>query len=464
MLSNWTAYKTSGMDVEIKKLLEKYGKSVPRYTSYPPATQFRDTSPADSYRDCLRSLPEDQNISLYLHIPFCRSLCSYCGCMTKIVHNDSPIRDYVRLMEKEIEIFARASLSHHKISHIHFGGGSPNLLLYEDFISLLAKIQDNFVILPNAEIAMEADPRQLTRNKIHDYSLAGINRISLGVQDFQESTQKAINRIQPFSQIERCMSWIRDSGISSVNFDLMYGLPYQTTESVSDNLVKALSLEPDRIALFGYAHVPWMKPHQKLLEKHVLPNFSERYMQSEVARTILLKNGYFSIGMDHFAKETDSLLSAYRARSIKRNFQGYTDDNAGSLVGFGLSAISKLPKAYIQNTTQMHRYRDKIENGLFPDERWIHINNEDSLRGEIIENLMCYFSVDCAALCVRHGFPSDYLDQDLKKLQLMKEDGLLSIVERFVNVTKIGEAFIRPIAACFDRYYEEGNTLHARAI
>ncbi len=271
MLSNCATYKTSGMDVEIEKLLEKHGKPVPRYTSYPPATQFRDVSSADSYYDCLQSLPENQSISLYLHIPFCRSLCSYCGCMTKVVHNDSPIRDYVRLLEKEIEIVARASPSHYKISHIHFGGGSPNLLLSEDLISLLAGIRDNFVILPNAEIAMEVDPRQLTRNKIYDYSLAGVNRISLGVQDFQESTQKAVNRIQPFSQIKRCVSWIRDSGISSINFDLMYGLPYQTTESVSDNIVKALSLEPDCIALFGYAHVPWMKPHQKLLERYVLP-------------------------------------------------------------------------------------------------------------------------------------------------------------------------------------------------
>ncbi len=450
--------------MEIEKLLEKYGKPVPRYTSYPPATQFRDVSSADSYYDCLQSLPEDQSISLYLHIPFCRSLCSYCGCMTKVVHSDSPIRDYVRLLEKEIEIVARSSPSHYKISHIHFGGGSPNLLLSEDLISLLAGIRDNFVIFPNAEIAMEVDPRQLTRNKIYDYSLAGVNRISLGVQDFQESTQKAVNRIQPFSQIKRCVSWIRDSGISSINFDLMYGLPYQTTESVSDNIVKALSLEPDRIALFGYAHVPRMKPHQKLLEKYVLPNLYERYMQSEIARTIMLQNGYSPVGMDHFAKETDSLLSAYRACSIKRNFQGYTDDTAGALIGFGLSAISKFPSAFIQNTTQMHRYRDKIEKGLFPDERWIHINNEDSLRSDIIENLMCYFSVDCADLCVRHGFPPNYLDQDLEKLQLMRNDGLLSIIERSVNVAKIGESFIRPIAACFDTYYEEGNILHARAI
>lgn len=453
------------MDSEAKKLLEKYGGRAPRYTSYPPATQFRSADSADSYRDGLKALQKDHILSLYIHVPFCRSLCSYCGCMTRVVHNDDPIRDYVRMLEKEIDLVAATLPHRHRVSHIHFGGGSPNLLLNDDLGFLLNSIREKFLLLPDVEIAMEADPRQLTHNKINDYACAGVNRISLGVQDFNEDTQKAINRIQPFAQIELCVRWIRDSGIDAVNFDLMYGLPCQTVDSVADNIVKAVSLGPDRVALFGYAHVPWMKQHQKLLEKYALPDPAERYAQAEMARGILLQNGYCPIGMDHFAKETDTLLSACKTGSMKRNFQGYTNDNADVLLGFGLSAISKLPNAYVQNTTSPGLYKEKLEKGLFADERWIHISDEDRLRSDIIESLMCYFSVDCAALCRKHGFPATYFDRDLEKLGAMEGDGLLRVSGHSVTVTEAGVAFIRTIAACFDAYYsEEGPIIHVRTI
>lgn len=452
------------MDPDAKKLLEKYGGPVPRYTSYPPATRFHPVGCTDSYRDHLLALPEGETISLYLHIPFCRSLCSYCGCTMRVVHDDDLIRNYVRLLEKEINLVATTLRHHHSISHIHFGGGSPNLLLRDDISLLLTSIRANFSLAPDVEIAMEADPRQLTQDKAFDYARAGINRISLGVQDFQEKTQKAINRIQPFSQIESCTRWLRDAGINAINFDLMYGLPYQTVDSISDNVQKAMSLKPDRVALFGYAHVPWMKPHQKILEKYALPDMIERYDQSEIARDMLKQGGYSPIGMDHFARKNDPLAVAHETGVVKRNFQGYTNDRADTLIGFGLSAISRVPGAYVQNTTFFSSYKDKLENGIFPDERWIHITNEDRLRGDVIESLMCYFNVDCADTCKKHGFSAAHLDSDLEKLDMMKHDGLLKVKGRTISVTETGAVFIRAIAACFDAYYEEGIFRHARSV
>ena len=451
-------------DDSVKNLLHVYGGPAPRYTSYPPATQFAPARPSDSYRDFLLALPEGQNISLYLHIPFCRSMCSYCGCMTRIVHDDGPILDYVRLLEKEINLVATTLGHRHKVSHIHFGGGSPNLLQRDDLNLLLTNIRANFALAPDAEIAMEADPRQLTRDKAFDYARSGITRVSLGVQDFQENTQKAINRLQPFSQIESCVRWLREADIGGINFDLMYGLPYQSVESIADNIQKAISLGPDRVALFGYAHVPWMKPHQKTLEKYALPNSVERYAQAEMARAMLLRGGYAAIGMDHFAKESDSMLAAYETGAIKRNFQGYTNDSAPALLGFGLSAISKVQTAYVQNTTSFGAYKERLEKGIFPDERWIHISADDRLRGGIIETLMCYFKADCAEICKKHEFSIDYLDRDLQKLAMMEQDGLVKIRDRTVTVTEAGAPFVRAIATCFDAYYEEGTSRHARAV
>ncbi len=451
-------------DDTIKALLDRYGGPAPRYTSYPPATRFCPAGREDSYRDILRAMPEGQNVSLYLHIPFCRSLCSYCGCMTRIVHDDDPVRDYVRLLEKEINLVATTLGHRHNVSHIHFGGGSPNLLSRDDINLLLTSIRANFDLAADVEIAMEADPRQMTREKAFDYAHAGINRVSLGVQDFQEETQKAINRLQPFSQIESCTHWLKDAGIGGINFDLMYGLPYQSVDSIADNLRKAMSLSPDRVALFGYAHVPWMKTHQKTLEKYALPDLFERYLQAKKAREMLAQGGYVSIGMDHFAKKDDPMAIACEGGAIRRNFQGYTTDSANTLLAFGISAISRVPEAYVQNTTSFGIYKESLEKGIFPDARWIRVTAEDRLRGEVIENLMCYFTVDCAALCDKYGFSVDYLDDALAALSLMERDGLLEKRARCVTVTETGAPFVRAISACFDAYHEDGMSRHAQAV
>lgn len=452
-------------DTQMAALLDRYGGAVPRYTSYPPATRFQPVGDGGSLQHYLQNLPVGRPVSLYVHIPFCRQLCSYCGCMTRVVHDDAPVRDYALTLEKEISI-ASTFLSHKpEISHIHFGGGSPNLLSRHDLLCLMDVIGSAFTIRADAEIAMEVDPRQMDRDKAFLYAEAGFNRISLGVQDFQPETQRAINRIQPFSLIKDCVQWLRDAGIGGINFDLIYGLPHQTVATIADNIQKAASLGPDRIALFGYAHVPWMKPHQKILEKYHLPNSLERFAQAEKAREALVLSGYHPIGMDHFAKTDDSMMAAYKDNVLKRNFQGYTNDNAESLIGFGLSAISRFPDAYFQNSSKSGQYHDKIASGLLPVEKTMALDREDILRAEIIESLMCYFQVSYGDICRRHGFAEEFFDVDVEALTGMVEEGLVMVKDRTLSVTPLGKPFLRRVSACFDAYYDQqGENRHARAV
>ena len=378
--------------VGIEALINRYGGGVPRYTSYPTAVQFKGNFQYSYRADPVKS----RDVSLYLHIPFCRSLCSYCGCLTKVVHNNSPIQDYLVSLENEISLLGSATAYRLNTGHVHFGGGSPNVLNGKSLSEVIDLLDIHFNIQELAEIAIEVDPRQMTREKARDYVHAGVSRVSLGVQDFNEQTQKAINRVQPFSMIENTVSWFREAGIRSINFDLIYGLPFQTVATVADNVKKAVSLAPDRVAVFGYAHVPWMRPHQKILERFPMPNLLERYRQAEHMREVFLENGYRSVGMDHFARPDDSLAKALDSGTLKRNFQGYTTDGFDELMGLGISSISKHPDAYIQNTTSYKVYKEKLNQGILPVERGCQLSAEDKVRATIIEKLMCYFEVDVA--------------------------------------------------------------------
>jgi oxygen-independent coproporphyrinogen-3 oxidase len=455
----------SGMseNTTIEKILRDYGGPAPRYTSYPSAAHFQGGFSSALYDSLLKEQPEESELSIYIHIPFCRMLCHYCGCFTKVTNTDGPIRDYLDLVEKEVRIFGQRSRSSFTISHIHFGGGSPNLLAGRDIERLLDIITANSKIKDTAEIAMECDPRQMTAVKTRDYALAGINRISLGVQDLNDKTQQAINRLQPFSQIADCVLWMRKAGIKSVNFDLMYGLPYQTPATVADNARKAVALGAERIALFGYAHVPWMKPHQKIMEKHGLPGPLERYEQAEAARAVFLEQGYVAVGMDHFALPGDPLAAAAQEGRLHRNFQGYTTDRAQAVAGFGMSAISSLPEAYVQNTSDPGFYRECLEHGKLPVEKGRSLCREDRLRADIIERLMCYFEVDAGEICRLHGYAPGFMDSSLKKVRDMEKDGLVKTDGTVVKVTKKGEYFIRTVCACFDSYLEDSKK-YARAV
>lgn len=443
---------------------ECYGTAAPRYTSYPSAAHFQEGFSASVYERLLKSQPEGKNISIYIHIPFCRSLCQYCGCFTRVVHNNNPVHEYLDLLKKEIAIAGNMTDRQLPVSHIHFGGGSPNLLDGDDIGRLLNLIEFNFNLQDGAEIAMECDPRQMSAGKARGYAMAGVNRVSLGVQDFNEKTQRAVNRIQPFAQIASCAVWLREAGIKDINFDLIYGLPHQTPETVADNAFRAASLGASRVALFGYAHVPWMKPHQKSLEKHGLPDAQERYKQAEAARAIFKEEGYIAIGMDHFSLPDDPLAAALKEGRLHRNFQGYTTDSAQAVIGFGLSAIGHVPESYAQNTLSLKQYREALEQNRLPVEKGRVLVREDRLRADIIEQLMCYFTVDVGEICKIHGFPPGFVDESLKKVREMEKDGLVETDGRIVTVTEQGRYFVRSVCACFDAYMQEPGKNYARAI
>lgn len=448
----------------VLKLLESYGTVAPRYTSYPSAAHFQSEFSPSVYEQFLTGQSDGIVTSIYIHIPFCRSLCHYCGCFTRVVHDDNPIHDYLNLLEKEICLVGSMTNRRLLVSHIHFGGGSPNLLREGDIKRLLGLVRDNFNLQKDAEIAMECDPRQMTEDKAKGYALAGVNRVSLGVQDFNEKTQKVINRVQPFSQIAACMAWLRSSGITNINFDLIYGLPYQTPETVADNAHKAAALGASRVAVFGYAHVPWFKPHQKILEKHHLPEAHERYEQAEAVRAILVEKGYEAVGMDHFSLSDDPLAVASRQGLLHRNFQGYTTDEAQAVIGFGPSAISRLPELYAQNTSSLAVYRKCMEQGRLPIDKGLCLSEEDRLRAGIIEQLMCYFTVDAGEICKMHGFPPEFFDDSLQKVMEMEKDGLVERSGRIITVTEQGRYFVRSICACFDAYFQNVERKYARAV
>ena len=350
-------------------LARKFDLRVPRYTSYPTAPHFAGTVDGTVYRRWLSELSPDQELSLYFHIPYCDTLCWFCGCYTKIVRRYEPVARYLDMLLDEINLVADTLGKRFRARHLHWGGGSPTLIKAADWQRLIERIYARFDVGSDSEIAVEMDPRDTTEDYIDALAWAGVNRASIGVQDFHPEVQKAINRIQPFELTERVVGWLRDQGIAGINMDLMYDLPYQTTERVVETVDLAARLEPDRVALFGYAHVPWMKSHQKLIADDTLPDFGERWRQSEAAADRLVELGYARIGFDHFARPQDDLAVAHAEGRLHRNFQGYTTDTAPVLLGFGASAIGSLPQGYVQNTQPLGAYHDAVTFADFATER-----------------------------------------------------------------------------------------------
>jgi oxygen-independent coproporphyrinogen-3 oxidase len=384
--------------LSMQELLRKYDGAVPRYTSYPTAPHFRHTVTQTDYRALLQEIPESQSVSLYIHIPFCRHLCFYCGCHTKVVDHDVPLREYLGVVKQEIALAAAALGRRQKVSHIHFGGGTPNFAATDDLDDLLKTVSERFDLAEDAVIAMEMDPRILDEKKTHELVKLGVNRVSLGVQDFQPDVQEAVNRIQPYAHVENCVRWLRDAGVTSINFDMIYGLPLQTSGKIHDNMEKLKTLRPDRVALFGYAHVPWFKSHQKKLEAYPLPDTAERFAMAELARQDLIAAGYTPIGIDHFALPTDELAIALKEKRLHRNFQGYTADPDTALISFGQTSISQYNNAYVQNTDRNRDYRDTIAQGEFPLAKACLLSPEDIYRRAVIEAIMCYGAVDLKTL------------------------------------------------------------------
>jgi oxygen-independent coproporphyrinogen III oxidase len=447
----------------VEDFLVKYlDRRLPRYTSYPTAVQFGPGVDADTYASWLAALPRDAATSIYLHVPFCAELCFYCGCHTSVARSYAPVAAFAELLKREIALVAEVTGKRHA-THIHWGGGTPTMLATVDFLRIMEVLRRNFNFTSDAEIAVEIDPRTLTRGYAAVLANAAVTRASLGVQDFDERVQHAVGRIQSFAQTERVAGWLREAGITSINLDLMYGLPYQTQASVAASVETALRLDPDRIALFGYAHVPWMKRHQQLIPEQALPCDSERFAQNQTARDVLIDAGYRAIGLDHFAKPHDLLAHRQLDGRLHRNFQGYTTDESRLLIGFGPSAIGSLPSGYVQNAPGMVPYRQAISAGKLATARGYLLTDEDRLRRDVIERLMCDFQVDLAAVCTAHGTGAARFAGELSAIDGLARDGIVERADNMISVPDCARPFVRAVCSVFDQYLVTADTRFSRA-
>lgn len=445
-------------------LIAKYDGRAPRYTSYPTAVQFSQAVTAATYRAWLSALQPAEAVSLYLHIPFCDRLCWYCGCNTRAINNRKPIGDYVQLMLRELDMLAAALPGRMTASAVHLGGGTPNMLSAPELEAIFGALRRAFKLAPDSEIAAELDPAVLTRDWVQAAASHGLTRASLGVQNLDPTVQAAVNRHDTLEEIQAGIGWLRAAGVRSINLDLMYGLPNQTLGNTLATLDAILPLRPERLALFGYAHVPWMKAHQKLIHEDALPGAAARLEQSEAAAERLHAEGYVQIGLDHFALPTDELAEAAVEGRLHRNFQGYTTDTAGTLLGLGASAIGSLPQGFVQNATQEMAWRAAVAGSDLPIARGVAVTEEDRFRGEIIERLMCDFEVDLAAICARHNRSISELATAIARLEDFERDGVARHDGGRVMITDPGRFLVRSVCAVFDAYLDADAQRHAKAI
>lgn len=441
-------------------VIKRYSAPVPRYTSYPTAPHFSpQVTPAD-YVAWLEALKPGTSVSLYLHFPFCHQLCWYCGCNTKAVRRYDPIAAYVVAIEREIEMVATLVDPSIAIKHIHWGGGSPNTLEPADILRIARKLRASFKIAPDAEFAVEIDPRSLSAEQVDAFAEAGANRISIGVQDFEDNVQAAINRIQSFEDTKRTVDMFRAKGIRSINIDLVYGLPHQTRQSVQRTIQRVIELNPDRIAIFGYAHLPARLRHQRLIDEKALPGIVERFGQSRRLSRILAMAGYVPVGLDHYARPEDPLAAA----NVRRNFQGYTTDDSDALIGLGASSIGQLPQGYVQNATAAGAYQAMIAAGDFATVKGVRLTTDDRIRAATIERLMCDFDFSKSDLMARYGHDADAVIEEADALVRADQDGLVKATDDGFEVTEFGRPFVRTICSCFDAHLGKAPAQHALAV
>ncbi|ALK10646.1 oxygen-independent coproporphyrinogen III oxidase [Blastochloris viridis] len=438
-------------------------RTVPRYTSYPTAPHFSTDVGSEQYGAWLEALPADATLSIYLHVPFCAQMCWYCGCHTKVVRRREPVEAYAHRLVREVELIG-ARAGGRRIVHIHWGGGTPNMLGSDEMLRVAATLKSLFVVDGNTEHAVELDPRQVTQEQADTLAAMGVTRASLGVQDFSDHVQQVIGRVQPFSVVDQAVANLRRVGIDKLNVDLMYGLPKQTLRDVRRTVVLAEALKPNRLALFGYAHVPWFKSHQKLIEEADLPSPAERLEQAETAHETLQGVGYVPIGLDHFARPDDDLALAARDGRLHRNFQGYTTDEADALLGIGASSIGRVPQGFIQNAPDIAGWSRAIDDGKLATVRGIAVSADDKLRASIIERLMCDFSVDLDAQAAAFGAADLRFGDELTALEPLATQGLIEIEGRHIAVTEAGRPFVRLAAAAFDTYLSKGKARHSMAV
>ncbi|MBL8564907.1 MAG: oxygen-independent coproporphyrinogen III oxidase [Hyphomicrobiaceae bacterium] len=442
------------------EMLKKYAAPVPRYTSYPTAPHFSPKVDAATYAEWLRATSADTPLSLYAHVPFCKEMCWYCGCSTKVTQRHEPIARYLNALEKEIATVSRHLPHANRVGHVHWGGGSPSILEADDILRLAAALKSHFNFAPDAEFAVEIDPRGLDEERIAAFAKAGVNRVSIGVQDFDEAVQVAINRMQSFEQTEFVVRTFRAHGVRSINIDLVYGLPHQTRSTLEQTLQRVLTLAPDRIALFGYAHLPARITHQRLIDEAALPDMTERFAQANRATNRLTQAGYVTVGLDHFALPDDTLATG----KVHRNFQGYTTDKAAALIGFGASSIGRLPQGYVQNATPVADYERRVENGGLATVRGHAMSTDDSVRGLVIERLMCDFRFPTEELRERFGADAESVIEEAHMLASSENDDLVEPEGEGFRVTEKGRLFIRSICSVFDSYFGQGTATHSSGV
>jgi oxygen-independent coproporphyrinogen-3 oxidase len=442
------------------ELVKRYSAPVPRYTSYPTAPHFSADVGSDTYAAWLAALPPGSRLSLYLHIPFCTSLCWYCGCCTKAVHRYAPVTDYLHSLHAEIASIAQRLPAAHDVTHIHWGGGSPNILSCDDIGALADAHRRHFRTREEAEFAIEIDPRGLDEQRIAAFARAGVTRVSLGVQDFDPKVQAAINRRQSFEETAWAARTFRSHGIDALNIDLVYGLPHQTRSTLEDTVGKVIELRPSRIAAFGYAHLPSRLKHQALIDTAALPGPVERFAQASRLSRLLVGAGYVRIGIDHYALPADPLA----ANALTRNFQGYTTDTADALIGLGASSIGRLPQGYVQNHASAAEYARRIGETGLATARGIALTDGDRMRAFVIERLMCDFAFPERELRLRYGSQSEEILREAQALLEADQDRLIERDGETFRVTDRGRPFVRTIAACFDAYFDTGAARHAPGV
>tara|TARA_R110002096_G_scaffold40525_6_gene110085 strand:+ start:3573 stop:4949 length:1377 start_codon:yes stop_codon:yes gene_type:complete len=438
------------------ELLSRYDQPGPRYTSYPTAPVWSPEFGPDDHRDSLvrANEQEGKGMSLYVHLPFCRSMCFYCGCSV-IISRDTKNGDrYVAEVLQEAELARTTLQANRPVVQHHWGGGTPTFLTPEQIERLFKGLLAIYPHTEDAEISIEVDPRVTSVRQLEVLRECGFNRISMGVQDFDEEVQKAINRIQPFAQTRDLVEASRSLGFTSINLDMVYGLPHQTAEKFAHSIQQVLGLRPDRLACYGYAHVPWLKKHQEVISVEDLPRGSDKLDLYLLSLNAFQDAGYEAIGMDHFALPEDGLVKAANSGQLHRNFMGYATHQAEDMLSFGVTSISEVAGAFAQNVKQLNQYREHLNAGRLPVERGMRRSEDDEKRRAIILDLMCRFSLDYDAHGGAEAFRQQY-SSAIEALAPMAEDGLIELDDHGIRVTPIGRLFVRNVAMPFDAYLEK---------
>lgn len=450
--------------IDYEKILAKHDTPVPRYTSYPTAPHFVQGLGGELLQAALLNLDTEKRVSLYIHIPYCDRLCWFCGCHTKQTNQYAPVLKYVDTLIAEIMLLGEKSTCRPFLGEVHFGGGSPSLLRSEELIRIRQALEQVFHIDKDTQISVEIDPNDHTDDMILGLEAIGLTRASIGVQDFDPEVQQAINRPQSFEQTFDLVKALRSFGISSVNVDALYGLPLQNKKRLQSTIKHVISMNPDRIAMFGYAHVPWVKKHQSMINEADLPGNVERYEQAMLAESLMIQSGFQKIGLDHYARPDDKLARCANQGILRRNFQGYTSDPCETLIGLGASSIGLSPEGHFQNIVPTGQYTLAVKNGTLPAAKGYRFTEDDRIRGWIIERLMCDFYLQFDQFEARFGSQSETYIQEALAIAQSDRDGLCSATPTGFQINDDAKAFTRLVVARFNSHLKQSDFKFSKAV